>query len=91
MAGLLSDFSPETVFVLTLGIAQQDSCVYDRCMNGALYVAAYSEGARQRDAARFLALSTLSILNGSRMRQMYRQAILYTTATGKEGGILNEF
>jgi len=83
MAELLSDFTPETVFRIILGTAEKDQGVYEHCLHAALYVAACSEGVRQRDAARYLVLAIFGALEGPTIRNVYRQAILEPSASAR--------
>jgi len=80
MAELLSDFVPETVLRIMHEVTERNAHLYGHCLNAALYVAAYSDGVRQRDAARFLAFIILGAVEVRDIRRVYRQAILETSA-----------
>lgn len=79
MAELLSDFTPETAFTITLNTSKHNQKVHEHCLHAALYVAAHSDGVRQRDAARFLALTFLGAVSIEYIKRSYRQAILETS------------
>jgi tetratricopeptide (TPR) repeat protein len=93
MAELLSDFTPERAFQVVSaipGMAKQFPMIpniarvsqeaYDHCLHAALYITAYSEDVRQRDAARFLCMVFFGALEPEKVRMAYRQAILETSA-----------
>ncbi len=85
MAELLSDFTPETAFCVILKTAERSQKVHEHCLHAALYVAAHSDGVRQREAVRFLVLSIFGAVDGTSIRRTYRQAILETSSAATDG------
>lgn len=84
MAELLSDFTPETVFVVILKVAEHSQALHDHCLHAALYVTAYSDGVQQRDAARFLSFVLLGAMDAAHIRSSYRQAVLEPSAAATD-------
>ena len=87
VAELLSDFSPEMVYTVVMTISQTSARLYDNCMNAVLFVAAQSEGVRQRDAARVVVLSLLGAPQPAAIPLAYRRAVLEPAAV--EGSVLS--
>ncbi len=79
MAELISDFTPETAFTITINTSKHNQKVHDHCLHAALYIAAHSDGVRQRDAARFLSLTFFGAVSIEYIKRSYRQAILATS------------
>jgi tetratricopeptide (TPR) repeat protein len=84
MSEVLSDFTPEVVLCLTAKALASAERVSEHCLYAILYVAAHSEGVRQRDAARFIALSILAATEEQAIRASYREAILETAAAADD-------
>jgi tetratricopeptide (TPR) repeat protein len=84
VAELLSDFTPDTAYWVVLKSSDYSQSMHEHCMHAALHVAAHSDGVRQRDATRFLALSFLGAMRGDEIRRVYRQAILETSAAASD-------
>ena len=95
VAEILSDFSPERAFQILSNIPKIPSQLltvpltlaqetYDNCLHAVLYVAAHSEGVRQRDAARLLCLIMFGALKAALIRKAYRQAILAPSAAAND-------
>lgn len=84
MAELLSDFTPETAFTITLNTSKHNQKVHEHCLHAALFVAAHSDGVRQRDTTRFLVLSIFGALKGDGIRKAYRRAILEPSSAAND-------
>jgi tetratricopeptide (TPR) repeat protein len=76
MAELLTDFTPESAFLMMMEVKRFNSNIYRLCMDAALYVTALSKSVLQRDAARFVCLSILGAQTKKEISALYRQVIL---------------
>jgi len=83
MADLLACFSAETALCASVEAYKRNGKVAEYCVSAALYVASHAEGAHQKDAARYLCLMTIFLLDGQAIRRYYRQAFLATSAAAQ--------
>jgi tetratricopeptide (TPR) repeat protein len=84
IAEMLSDYTPDAVSCL-LGIAARThERLVEHLLNAALVVAAHSEGVRQEDAARLLALAIVLPGKLTAVRTTYRKAILAPAASATD-------
>jgi tetratricopeptide (TPR) repeat protein len=81
---LLSDFTPETAFCASLKIAQQNKSWVEYLLMSALYISANSQGVLRRDAARYICLMTLVLVDRSTIRACYRQTVLEPSAVASD-------
>jgi tetratricopeptide (TPR) repeat protein len=77
---LLTDFTPETAYRVSLELTKYPGQVVEYVVSSALYLMAYGEELRRRDAARYAVLMTLHFRDAEVIRRYYRQAILATSA-----------
>lgn len=77
---LLSDFTPETMYRVNLQIAQSDKNATIYCLATASYLATFSKGVLQRDATRYLCLTTLAFNDRKAIQDFYRKVILKTVS-----------
>lgn len=83
MAELLSDYTPETAFVVICYLAQRIPQVGNHALLASLYIVAHSDGVRRRDAARFYLLNLFAQAGRAEQRRRYRHSVLAWAVAAK--------
>lgn len=84
IAELLSDFTPETVWVVIVKGQQAAPTLYKSWLAAVIYLAAKCDGVERRDATRLFVLLLLAPLNSQSIRGMYREYVL-AVSEGSQG------
>jgi hypothetical protein len=84
IAELLSDFTPETVWVVITSGQQSAPNLYGAWLAAVVYLVAKCDGVERRDAARLFVLLLISSMNSRSIRGMYRESVL-ATSEGSQG------